>query len=282
MVRNPRRHAARTTILLFCAVGVAALFLLPVLWALVSAVRPAAEIFRFLSPLTAQTFVPTIITLESFQALFAGRFATALVNSVAASITTVGLGLALCSMAAFALSSLTFRHRDTIFALVVISFMVPFEVVAIPLATAFRTVGLQNTFAGLILPGLANGLVIFLLRQFFLGIPVELRDAARVDGASWRVVFLRIYLPLSRPVLVAAGVILFLSMWRQYLWPLLVISDPTMDLAPVALGKLIGQYQFDFGQLFAGAMLLAAVPTVLLLRFQREFVQSGMSAGIKG
>jgi putative chitobiose transport system permease protein len=168
-----------------------------------------------------------------------------------------------------------------VFAIVIITFLVPFDAIAVPMSAVFRNWNFENTYTGLILPGLGNGLAIFLLRQFFLGIPTELRDAARVDGASWFSVYYRIYLPLARPSLIGAGLILFLFQWQSYLWPLLITTDRSMDVAPVALGRLFGQFGVNYGHLFAGSVILGLIPAVILLFFQRNFAESVSTAGLK-
>jgi multiple sugar transport system permease protein/putative chitobiose transport system permease protein len=133
----------------------------------------------------------------------------------------------------------------------------------------------------LIVPGVANGLAIFLLRQFFLGIPTDLAEAARVDGMGWWGIFWRIYLPLSRPALVSAGILIFVFQWHAYLWPLLIATTPHLIVAPVALASFAGQFDVDFGQMFAGATLTAAVPMVVVLALQRYFTHSLAATGGK-
>src|SRR5699024_8013854 len=111
--------------------------------------------------------------------------------------------------------------------------------------------------AGLVLPGIGNGIAVFALRQFFLGIPSELHEAARVDGLSWWGVLWRIYIPLSKPALVSAGLVLFIFQWQAFLWPLLIAPDPDMQVAPVAIAKFAGENYVHFGAMFAGALLTA-------------------------
>ena len=272
---------ARSLIMTLVAVAIVLAFMLPIVWMLTSSLRPNAEIFRYLSPLSWRAIAPEEWTAENYQLLFAGAFQRALLNSILVSLLTVAIGLLLNAMAAYALSVLKFRFREIVFTIVVISFLIPFEGVAIPLTFLARSWGLQNSFAGLILPGVANGLSIFLLRQFFLGIPEELREAARMDGAGWWLIFWRIYLPLSKPALVGAGLILFMFQWQAYLWPLLIVSESRMDLAPVALGKLLGQFDFEFGQMFAGAVAVSLIPALILLPLQRFFEQTIKSSGGK-
>jgi hypothetical protein len=142
----------------------------------------------------------------------------------------------------------------------IVSFLIPFDAIAIPLLSIFRGAGLENSFLGLILPGIGNGLTVVVLRSFFLGIPTELVDAARVEGLGWWGVFWRIYLPLSRPALIGAGLILFVFPWQAYLWPLLIAPDPDMKVVPVAIAQFAGQQAVDFGAIFAGATMTAALP----------------------
>lgn len=264
------------------AVIVSGFFLLPLWWIVISAFRPERDIFRYLSPLDPRVLIPDRVTLENFATLFEGQFLRATVNSLVVAGVTVVVGLVICSLAAYALSALQFRGREVVFAIVVVGFLVPFDAVAIPLGETFRDWGLRNTYAALILPGVGNGLAVFAIRQFFLGIPDELREAARVDGAGPLRVLFHIYLPLSRPALIGAGLVLFVFQWQAYLWPLIVVSDVELQVGPVVLAQLQGQaeYGFDPGQIFAGTFVLAVIPVLALLRFQRYFTQSLASSGI--
>jgi ABC-type glycerol-3-phosphate transport system permease component len=274
---RPRRAAV-------AAVGwaVGAAFALPLLWILSSSFKPSGEIFANLSELGVSTLLPQQPTITNYQSAAGGEFGRAVLNSLYVTAVTVVVGLVICAMSAFALSVLRFRGAGATFALVVLSFLVPFDAIAVPLATLFRDWGLTNSYTGLILPGLANGLAVFVLRQFFLAIPFEYAEAARVDGLSWLGIFWRIYLPLSRPALIGAGFTLFLFQWQAYLWPLLIGTDPAKILGPIALANLNGQFEVDFGAIFAGAMLLTLVPMVLLLMFQRYFTASLAATGTKG
>jgi len=271
----------RLVVLTPLAALMAALFVTPLLWMLASAVRPPQDILRYLSPLSIQVLIPAAYSSESFQALLSGPFPRAVANSLLVSGATVIVGLLICSMAAFGLSVLRFRSQAALFAVVVVSFLVPFDAIAIPLASLFRSWHLQNSYVGLVLPGIGNGLAIFLLRQFFLGIPWELREAALVDGAGWWSIYWSIYLRLSRPALVSAGLILFVFQWQAYLWPLLIVSNQRLDVASVALAKYLGQFDFDFGQVFAGAVIVTIIPMLLLVPLQRFFTPSIARAGIK-
>jgi putative chitobiose transport system permease protein len=263
------------------AAVIALLFLLPLWWTVVSALRPQSETFDSLSDVSVWTLIPRTPTLNNLSRLFAGDFARALFNSALVTLLTLVIGLAISATAAFALAVLDFPGRAAIFGVMVVSFLIPFDAIAIPLSSIFRDAGLQNSYAALILPGIGNGFAVFLLRQFFLGIPRELTEAARVDGLGWWRVFWYIFLPLSRPALIGAGLILFVFQWQSYLWPLLIAPDPSMRVAPVAIAQFAGEHGVDFGLVFAGAVMTAVVPLLVLLFFQRYFTQSLAATGGK-
>lgn len=263
------------------ALVIAAVFTLPVLWVLSNSLRPGAETFTWLDPLSVRTFIPTSPNLDNYFALADTTLGRGILNSVWTTFLTLVLGLVLCSAAAYALAALEFKGRNLIFTVVIFSLLIPFDAIAIPLAGIFKDVGLQDTVIGLILPGVANGMAIFLLRTFFLGIPRELVEAARVDGLSWFGVYFRIYLPLSRPALIGAALVLFLFQWHAYIWPLLIGTGDSTLLGPIALANMKSQYAVDYGLVFAGSILLSLIPLVLILWGQRHFVQSSTTSGIK-
>ena len=261
--------------------AVTLLFMLPLAWLIVSSFRPSQDLFQHLTPLTLEAFVPADVSLDNYQNLMDSGFGRAVFNSVFIAFVSVVLGLFVNSMAAYALSAIEFPGRGVLFVVVVLSFLVPFEAIAIPLSNTFRTLGIDNGYPGLILPGVANGFAIFVLRQFFLGIPRDLREAAQIDGASRWQVYWRIYMPLSKAPLVGAAILIFIFQWQAYLWPLLIVSDPDLQVASVSLAKLFGQYDFDAGQLLAGAVILAAIPAFLVIPLQRHFTGSIARTGLK-
>ncbi|MFB6991400.1 carbohydrate ABC transporter permease [Streptomyces sp. NPDC056230] len=276
-----RRPFALRHMPLATAAVIGVLFALPLLWVLTGSLRPGDKVLAGLDRLSWSSLIPTDATLHNYVTLFQGDFGRAVLNSIGVAAATVLLGLLLSAMAAFALSVFTFRGRGLVFAVILLSFMIPFDAIAIPLSDVFRDWGLQNTYAGLVLPGIGNGLAIFLLRQFFLAIPRELVEAARMDGLGWWGIFLRIHVPLSRPALIGAGLTLFTFQWQSYMWPLLVGTEPDKQLGPIALGTLQGQMVVDYGQVFAAAVVLTVIPLVVLLRLQRYFTQSIAGSGLK-
>lgn len=263
------------------AVVLGMVFILPAVWIFVGSLRPSSEIFGSLYPLSWELLIPSSVSLDNYFGLLADGFGRALMNSAFVCAASVLLGVAVCALASYALAVLRFPGRSFVFGFVVISFMVPFEAIAIPLSQQFNDWNLTNTMIGLILPGIGNGLAIFNLRQYFMGIPESLREAAKLDGASEPRTLWSVYLPNSGPALVNSALLIFLGQWTAYLWPLLVVSDPELQLAPVALAKTFSEHTSDFGQNFAGAILLSLVPALLMFGLQRFFGGLSMTSGEK-
>lgn len=281
---NRRRKIFRPSrsIMLAITVVLSLVFMLPAVWMFFGSFRPANQILSSLNPLSWNSLFPSEYSMNNYITLLLERgFARNLLNSAIVCIGSVALGLVLSLMAAYALAVLKFPGRNLLFAIVIVGFMVPFEAVAIPLSSLFTDWGLANTFLGLILPGIGNGLAIFNLRQFFLGIPVSYREAAKIDGASEIRILFQIYAPISVPALINTGLLIFLAQWSSYLWPLLMVNTSDMQVAAVSLASTFGERGVDYGQNFAGALMLALVPAILMLVFQRYFAAGSSSSGEK-
>jgi ABC-type glycerol-3-phosphate transport system permease component len=249
---------------------VAIVLLLPITWLIVSSFRPGEDIFRYAADVGWQTLVPQRLTLEHYRTMLASDMPRAVFNSVFIAVVTVGVGTMVNAAAGFAFAVFDFPLKRTAFVFVLLTFMMPFESIVIPLYTLIRTLEWTNTYAALILPELANGLVIFLFRQFFLAIPREIYEAARVDGASWWTIFLRLTMPLSGPTIAAASLMQFIHQWDAFFWPLVSASTPELVVVQVAIARNITLEQANWGGLFASAstaILLAMIPFLLLQRF---------------
>lgn len=264
------------------AITAALVVFLPLWWVFTSSLRPGNTFVEYLTPLSLKAFLPIDGSLTNYSVLLSGEFTRALLNSFFVAGATVVLGLVVAVLAAYALAVLDFPGRGLVFVFVILISMVPFDAIAIPLSGLFTTWRLSDSYAGLILPALANGFSIFVLRQFFLGVPQELIDAAEVDGLGRLGTLVRIVLPLSKPALIGAGLMLFLSQWQAYLWPLLIGTSPAKQLAPIALANLSSLYTVDLGQILAGSFVLSVVPMVLLLFFQRQYTESLSTTGLRG
>jgi ABC-type glycerol-3-phosphate transport system permease component len=251
-------------------VFVAFILLLPIYWLIMSSFRPADQIFRYAGEFGMQTLIPLQLTLENYRQILAGGFPRALFNSLFVSISTVVLGVMVNSMAGFAFAVFEFPLKRTLFAAVLLSFMMPFESIVIPLYTLMRGLGWVNTYAALILPEVAGGLVIFLFRQFFAGIPKEIYEAARMDGASWWQIYLKMTLPLSGPTIATASLVMFIHQWDAFFWPLVAATSADLAVVQVAIARNMTLEQANWGALFASAsaaVLVALVPFLILQRY---------------
>jgi len=264
------------------AAALAALFILPAVWILINSFRPNQEVLSSLSPLSWDLIIPSQLTLDNYTGLlFEGGFARALLNSLIVAVFSVLIGLIVSTLAAYALAVFDFPFRNAVFAIVVISFLVPFEAIAIPLSQQFIDWGLGNSLIGLILPGIGSGLAVFNLRQHFLGIPSSYREAAMLDGASEPRIVFSVFVPMSGAALMNSALLIFLGQWTAYLWPLLVVTENELQVAPIALALTFGERAADYGQNFAGSVLLALLPALVLLVLQRFFGRVSISSGEK-
>lgn len=261
---------------------VAAIMLVPLLWAIAASFSPNDDVFRYAYPFSWRAFLPVNFTLEAYHNLFARGFGRSLLNTFILGTTVVFVGGIINAMAGFAFARFEFRGKRFLFIFtILVTFLIPIDLTAIPRFILVNELGWLNTWQGLIVPGLASSLVIFLFRQFFEEIPQDLIDAARVDGASWPQLFRQVVLPLSTPVLITAALLLFLSQWDSFFWPLLVAPRPELRVIQVEISNAVGQFQTLWNELLAGSMLAAIVPILLLLPFQRYYVQAITSSGLK-
>ena len=270
-------------------------FAFPIVFMLISSFKPDAQIFADLSSLRAVLPVGEL-SLDNYRGVFervpAGRF---LVNSVLISVVTVALGILINSMAAFALSRMRWAGRRAVLAAIIATLIVPFETFALPLVWwvnklpwlelhGFQlqlTEGWLDTYHVQVLPFLANAFSIYLFYQYFTSIPVELDEAARMDGAGWFGIYRRVVMPLSGPAIATVAILTFLPAWNSYLWPLMVVQSE--DLRPVMVGiQYFFQLNVSWGQIMAYASMITVPVLVLFVAFQRAFIGSIAAAGVKG
>ena len=223
----------------------------PLLWAIASSLRPDTEIYQYALPFQWHTFVPVEFTVEAYKSLFTEfQFQRPIINTLIVSSLTVLLSCFTNSIAAFGFSFFEFKWKKLIYGLAIVSFLVPFESIAIPLYLVVNKLGWVDSFAGLIVPSIADGLVLFLFVQFFTNIPRDLFEAARMDGASWMQIYWRILLPISKPVLITAGLMTFINQWNSFLWPLLVAHGRDIRLIQVALSDFTAEHVTVWRPLF--------------------------------
>jgi multiple sugar transport system permease protein len=259
-------------------VGTAVLAMLtasPLVWMLSASVKQPGEIFN-------SNLIPQHPTLDNYRYVFLQLpFLRYILNTffVAGTITVVAL--LLHSMAGFAFARLRFPGRETIFLAIFSTFLVSLQVIIVPLFILVQKMGMVNTYAGLIIPVTFNAFGIFLLRQFYLGIPVDLHEAAILDGASYWGIYWNIMLPLSRPILSALAVFFFLVNWNSFLWPLTITTNQDLWLVQVAMASFQGQYSAAWNYIMAASVVVALPTLFLFFLFQRQLVESIKTSGLK-
>lgn len=269
----------RTPVWLYVVLAAGMLLMIgPFVWMLLGSVKPENEI-RQVPP----TWLPERVTTENFTELFERLdFPTFFGNSLLVAVVVTLGNLVLASMVGYALAKLDFPGRRVIFALVVGTLMVPGMAVFIPQFVLVANLGLVNTYPGLILPFLVQPFGIFLMRQFIGGLPDELIDAARIDGAGELRIFARVILPLCGPALATLAILTFLGSWNNFLWPLVVAQSEDKYTLPIALALYsVGENRTQFGLLLAGAVVVAIPMIVVFLALQKHFTQGIATTGIK-
>lgn len=259
-------------------VAITILILIPLLWGIAASFTPLEKTYEYAYPFSWKAFFPVDFTLEAYQAIFERGFDNSLSNTFFLGITTVVIGGLICTTAGFAFARFDFPGKKLLFFIVLLTFTIPGDLTVIPRFIMIKGWGWINTWQALIVPLLANSFIIFMSSQFFKEFPQEIVDAARVDGASWLRVYFSVVLPVSKPLLISLGLILFLSQWDSYFWPLLVAPDPQFRVVQLAITESVQEYQTFWNELLAGSMLAAIIPILLLLPFQRYFINAVVGA----
>ena len=254
------------------------LTVLPFVWMLLGSIKPDGEILN-----DPGGWLPHSPTLANYRQWFeALHFGTFFRNSAIVAVVTVLGNLIFCSMVGYALAKLDFPGKRALFALVMVTLMVPGVVTFVPLFVVVAKLGLIDTYAGLTLPFLTSPIGVFLMRQFIRSIPDSLIEAARIDGAGEFRIFARIVLPLSGPPLATLGILTFLASWNNFLWPLVVAQNQDRYTLPVALSLYsTGEQATDYGLLLAGSVMVITPIVAAFVALQRWFVQGVATTGLK-
>jgi multiple sugar transport system permease protein len=266
-----RSVGAATNLFLLVLVVIA---LLPFLFMVLTGIQESETV--------SLAFDPARIRWDNFVRLFTDYgFGRSLITSVVVVVLACVVNLVVSSLAAFAFAKKPFPGSEALFWVYIATMMVPVQVTLIPLFVIVRELGLLNTQIALILP-VINAFGVFLIKQFMSTVPDELLEAARIDGARDARIFVSVVLPLIRPVLVALTVFTFVTTWNEFLWPLVVISDESMQTVTLAAARLQDRFVTDYGLVMAGATVAFLVPFLVYLLLQRQFVQGVASVGLKG
>ena len=222
------------------------------------------------------------LSLAHFRSLFTEynilRYAA---NSIIVSVVSTAGQILICAMSGFVFARIDFKHKEKIFILYLATMMIPVQATVIPQYILINKMGLINTYAGLFLPGLFNAFGTFLMRQYFMGVPKALEEAACLDGAGYIRIFFQIMLPLAKTGLAVLAVTSFMGAWNDFLWPLLVASDDLHTTLPLFLSQLQGRWYVDWSVLM-GATLISVLPILIVYLFaQRYFIEGVQNTGIK-
>ncbi|MBO0596667.1 carbohydrate ABC transporter permease [Nesterenkonia sp. E16_7] len=267
-------------ILAFAAlVSMAVLWLLPVFWALVTSFKTETDAASGGLDLIG----PSGFTTQAFEAILSqGNVYIWALNSLWTSAVITAITVAISALAAYAFSRLDFKGSRWIFLAVIASIIVPSQALIIPLYYQMLTFNMVDTYWGLILPQVVMAPIVFILKKFFDAVPVELEDAARVDGAGRLRVFFSVVLPLSRPILGAVSIFVFIQAWNNFLWPFLIINDTTLMTLPVGLQTVLSAYGVQYSQVMAQAVLAALPLVIVFLFYQRQIVKGVATTGFGG
>ena len=266
-------------LLLNAALAVLALLtLFPLMWMVSASLMAPGEASAFPPPLW-----PRAASLNNYRELFAtAGIGRQFLNSLLVSLGATALSLAFNLSAGYAFARLRFAGRDSTFRLLLGALVIPAQVTMMPLFLMLKQMGLVNTMAGALVPWLAGVFGIFLVRQYALGIPQELLEAARMDGAGEFRIYRSVVLPLLAPVIVTLAVLTFLGAWNDFMWPLIVLTDRELQTLPVALASLSREHVQDTELMMAGAVVTVLPVLALFLVLQRQYLQGLLMGSVKG
>ena len=268
----------KTIVINALLISTALLTVLPLLWMVSASVMPTGE-----ATVYPPRLLPSSVTFSHYTELFTRmNFGRTFANSMIIAVGTTLFSLLLNSMAGYAFAKLRFSGRDRLFSVLVAALVIPTQVGMLPLFLLLKSVGLVNSYWGVILPSMATIFGIFMIRQFMLSIPDDLLDAARIDGANEWQIYWSIVLPLARPVLVTLAIFAFMSAWNDFMWPLIVLTDDSKYTLPVAVANLVGEHVQDTELMMASSVLTIMPVLLLFLILQKHYIAGIMVGSVKG
>lgn len=277
MNKTARKLHADQVLIYVVLIAVAAVYLFPILWIIISSFKDGSELFRW-----PPTLWPEEPTLQNYiQAFQAGNFVRYFANSAFVTIAATIITVIINTMAGYAFAKYRFKGDTFLFVFFIATLMLPLEVLMIPIFQVIKEFHMYNSFWGLIIPPAATPAGVFLLRQYFLTVPKDLMEAARIDGASEVRIFVRLMLPAAKPAMSVLAIFSFLWRWNDYMWPLLVIRDTEKYTVQLALANFAGQYTVDWNSMLAMSVVTMIPVLILFLLFQKQFVKGMVTAGMK-
>jgi multiple sugar transport system permease protein len=273
-----RRMTPGSIIALVVAVLAAIIWLIPLLWALATSLKPDAETTE-----VPVSWFGSKITFDAYSSVFSNSSIWRwYFNSVLVSIMVTLVTVVLASMAAFAFSRVRFRGREVAYFFIAAGLIVPFEALIVPLFEELDTFGLVDTYWGIILPQVAAPIAVLVYKRFFDGIPKDLEESARLDGASTFRIYWQIWMPLAKPATAAVAIFTFVTSWNNFLWPFIITSAKGLQTIPVGLATVQSFYGAQYAQVMALSLLGALPLFIAFVIFQRQIVEGISSTGLKG
>jgi len=266
-------------VLLYAAlILLAVVFLFPIAWVMISAFKPAGELFTW-----PPTLLPQNPTLDNFAgALARGNFPWYFRNTAFSTIVATALTVIINVMSGYVFAKYKFRFQGLLFAMVLATLMVPLEVIMIPIFRVIVATNLFNSLWGIIIPAVASPTSVFLVRQYYKSIPDEFMEAARIDGASEFGIFLRVMLPIAKPIIAVLCIISFMWRWNDFLWPMLVIQSRSLYTIQLALANYSGEFNVDWNSLLAMSSISMIPVIVVFIALQKHIIGGIISGGVKG
>ena len=276
-----KKHIFREIIIFALACLIVIVCVFPFYWMLVSAVRPNQETFT-----TVLKFFPDQLTIENFEYVAdAINLLQIILNSLLVALTRTVLTLFFASLAGFAFSKLRFRFKKSLFILVLFTMTIPFDSIVLPSFMVMVKIKWTNTFLPLIIPFLADSFAIFLMRQYMVAVPSEMIESARVDGASYFNIYRSIVVPVVIPAFITLAIFVFKTAWNDFLWPMVIIRKPDMQMLMVAINTLPPNdpiiRDIPWGATMAAASIACLPPIILFLCLQKYFIPDAMKGAIK-
>lgn len=275
-----RQKRINKTLLLLLLISIGILIIVPLLWMLSTSFKPKSQWF-----LPEVYWIPKTFTWENYEKILNNDtlpIARWFLNSLLLSGTITFFILVVDSLAAYAYARMEFPGRRPLFALLLATLFLPGVMFLVPNFLTIARLGWLNNYLGVITPALAGVFGVFFMRQFFESLPLELEEAAQIDGATQFQIFTKIALPLAKPALATLGIITFLGSWNDFLWPLLILKDRALLTLPPGLRTLQGAYTSEYGQMMAGAAITAVPVLLLYIILQKYIVESVQTTGLKG
>lgn len=261
---------------------IALVFMFPLIWMLVSSFKDDAGIFSDITGLKA--FLPSFKAEVFFnyqEVLGRIPLVKAMLNSLSYIVVVIVLGLIVNSMAGYAFARLDFPHKNLIFSMLLAVMVIPAQTVMLPQFSIIYKMGLSNSYLALILPAIASPMYIFLFRQNFLGIPESIEEAAKLDGASALRIFFQRIMPLAKPIYATVTILVFIALWNDFVWPVMVISDTGKQTFQMALSSLFSISPVNYGNVMAGLTIVTIPVLIIFLSLQKYYVAGVASTGAK-